>query len=481
MIIKNIIFLLIFLIAVTISVPLKENSISQDEANDLTLTKELIQFFEEIMQRLMRHYNSKYNNINYKTSKNSNNDNSPIKVIEDSGYFQGDIVLTPAQSERLVDQAIQQAEINNVDVSDIVSEVNKKRRKRKIKVDKYLEWSTKIPYFVDTGVSSLIVDVALKVLGNKTCFNFNKVSVKSDLKEGLRYYSGNKCHSHVGRIYEFTPQDISIGKGCNLYGTVMHETLHSLGLEHEQSRADRDNYIELLLNNVEKGREHNFIKVDMNNYLTYEVGYDFGSVMQYPTSAFGVDNKTTIMPLFPYYAKTMSMKEGPSFLDIKLLVLHYCKKSCEEQLPCKNGGYTHPRDCTRCVCVKGYAGKLCSEYEKPRQGCDGNNVFDVSKEKKELIVEGKKKCIYHILTSKDKKIRINIKLLSYEPSKPYTCEKRNSLEIKYLNDKTQTGAFFCGSEAGVKFKSRNNHVIIYHRSSNQTNKMRIVFKTALDK
>uniref|UniRef100_A0A0K0EB05 Zinc metalloproteinase n=1 Tax=Strongyloides stercoralis TaxID=6248 RepID=A0A0K0EB05_STRER len=477
MIIKSVIFLLIFLIAVTISIPLKENSISQDEANDLTLTKELIQFFEEIMQRLMRHYHSKYNNINYKTSKNSNNDNSSIKVIEDSELYQGDIVLTLSQSEKLVDQAIQQAEINNVNVSDIVSEVNKRRRKRKIKVDKYLEWSNKIPYFVDTGVNSLIVDVVLKVLGNKTCLTFNKISVKSDLKEGLRYYAGNKCHSHVGRIYQFTPQDISIGKGCNFYGTVMHETLHSLGLEHEQARADRDSYIQLFIDNVMKGREHNFLKVDLANYLTYEVRYDFGSVMHYDTTAFGVDNKQTMIPLFPYYTKTMGMNEGPSFLDIKLINLHYCKKSCEEQLPCKNGGYTHPHDCKRCVCVRGYEGKLCSEYAKPKPGCDGENVIDVSNGKRELIVNGTKKCIYHILTSKGKKIRMNLKLSVYEPSKRHTCEKRNSLEIKYLEDKTQTGAFFCGSDAAIKFNSRNHHVIVYHRSTNSSNQMKIVFKT----
>ena len=41
--------------------------------------------------------------------------------------------------------------------------------------------------------------------------------------------------------------------GCIYTGTVHHEFLHALGLEHEQSRHDRDTYVNTHIENVESG------------------------------------------------------------------------------------------------------------------------------------------------------------------------------------------------------------------------------------
>ena len=59
------------------------------------------------------------------------------------------------------------------------------------------------------------------------------------------------CHSNLGMIGG--RQTISIGRGCERKGIVQHEILHALGRIHEQSRLDRDQYVQINLNNVQQG------------------------------------------------------------------------------------------------------------------------------------------------------------------------------------------------------------------------------------
>lgn len=57
----------------------------------------------------------------------------------------------------------------------------------------------------------------------------------------------------------------------------MHEIGHALGFYHEQNRSDRDDHLEVRLDNVKEVYRGNFIKFPSLNDVTY----DYNSVMHY--------------------------------------------------------------------------------------------------------------------------------------------------------------------------------------------------------
>ena len=66
------------------------------------------------------------------------------------------------------------------------------------------------------------------------------------VKSGL--FDGYRCSSNVGRTGGAQP--VSLGNGCVYVGIVIHELMHAAGFWHEQSRADRDDFITIKWDNI---------------------------------------------------------------------------------------------------------------------------------------------------------------------------------------------------------------------------------------
>lgn len=103
---------------------------------------------------------------------------------------------------------------------------------------------------------------------------------------------GKTCASHVGRTGGM--QTINLSPRCNTMNTV-HEIGHALGLWHEQSRSDRDSYIQILWDNIEEAYRYNFNQHLSNGRDFGE--YDYQSIMHYGPHAFSKNGEPTIVPL----------------------------------------------------------------------------------------------------------------------------------------------------------------------------------------
>jgi hypothetical protein len=64
-------------------------------------------------------------------------------------------------------------------------------------------------------------------------------------------------------------------------GSILHEIGHTLGFFHEQSRPDRDGYVNVLRKNIASFKELNFEKYTISEIDSQEVPYDLSSDMHY--------------------------------------------------------------------------------------------------------------------------------------------------------------------------------------------------------
>ncbi|XP_050080869.1 zinc metalloproteinase nas-15-like [Anopheles maculipalpis] len=138
---------------------------------------------------------------------------------------------------------------------------------------------------------------AMRTIELHTCLRF--VPATSTTTDFIQITTGTGCSSFVGRVrgaQALRLQPSTVGTGCFTHGTIVHELIHALGFYHMQSATERDQYVDILWQNIAPGREGNFQLYGTDRVINYGVAYDYDSVMHYHTHAFSANGQPTILP-----------------------------------------------------------------------------------------------------------------------------------------------------------------------------------------
>ncbi|KAA0704330.1 Zinc metalloproteinase nas-14 [Triplophysa tibetana] len=146
-----------------------------------------------------------------------------------------------------------------------------------------------VPYEIDSDLEDRIQDItdAMAMISDKTCITFHRHTYETDY---IYFSYGEGCASSVGCVGG--EQRIVTGPKCSV-GNICHEILHALGLYHEHSRIDREQYISIMPENIKPGMEKNFRAKDGN---TLGVQYDLESILHYGNTFFSSNGEPTIVP-----------------------------------------------------------------------------------------------------------------------------------------------------------------------------------------
>jgi len=111
---------------------------------------------------------------------------------------------------------------------------------------------------------------------------------------------------------------------------IEHEFMHAIGVMHTHSRPDRDKYVTIIEENIEANETYNFEKLKRDEYDTFELPYDYLSVMHYDDYAFSNGTGRTILTKDSSMQDVIGRAPGVSDGDIELVKRMY---KCNEPAP----------------------------------------------------------------------------------------------------------------------------------------------------
>nr|XP_021194241.2 high choriolytic enzyme 2 [Helicoverpa armigera] len=211
--------------------------------------------------------------------------NPKASVWENSGKFQGDILLNDEQAELMLQQY---AEGRNAYIwpntkwpgNTIVYEFNNE--------------------FTNAQINAIYA--AMREISARTCVRFRRREWWENVYVLITGRSDG-CYANVGYWASMGVHTLNLaranpGQGCFTHTVIIHEWLHVVGFMHMQSTYNRDDYVRILWQNVWPGMEHNFEKYGTNIVHNMGLPYEYASNMHYGRYGFSINGQPTMLPIY---------------------------------------------------------------------------------------------------------------------------------------------------------------------------------------
>lgn len=199
-----------------------------------------------------------------------------VKQIKDEFYFADDILLSKEQFNSLKAMTLPNV---GTERSLIIKDFVKTWPDAKVYYsypDPALMTTTEYNYFVAT------IDQALTAITDSTNIQFIKRTTEPEYLKFVKHPTTNSSPLGWAKGVVNTVKISAFRSPAN----IIHEVLHSLGVQHEQCRADRDQYITVYPSRIIPGELYNFNIA--SGFVDYGP-FDFESVMIYYSQAFAID------------------------------------------------------------------------------------------------------------------------------------------------------------------------------------------------
>ncbi|CAG9807142.1 unnamed protein product [Chironomus riparius] len=235
-----------------------------------------------------------------------------FKNLEDGEYFQGDMVMNEEQLNTINDTS---------DLSLRTGIINERFR-----WPKDVHGDVIVPFKISSDfdwIDRARIKLAMYDIEKYSCIVFKQ---QTDQQNFINITSNIGCYSHVGKINGGQKLSLKIG-GCLTRGTIIHELMHALGFDHMQNHADRDDFIEILWENIKPGSEPNFEKVNSRLFGNFGTPYDYHSVMHYGLNYFSKNENPTIVSKSTSHNKVIGNRLAMSLGDAQRLnAMYKCTK-----------------------------------------------------------------------------------------------------------------------------------------------------------
>ncbi|XP_056005160.1 blastula protease 10-like [Ostrea edulis] len=338
--------------------------------------------------------------------------------------------------------------------------IHHRRRKRNF-LSRATLWEQKtVPYEIQQGVSASMrekINEAIKAFNDLTCVKIQPRAQAGNLPHNsfIYFVNGQGCSSYVGRQQGGQQRITLQDPGCKQTKVVIHELMHAIGQMHEQQRSDRDEYIEILYDNVPSDQRHNFDKENTHDRTPYDVE----SILQYPLTSFAINSGQPTMKLKdPRLEALVDTAQSFTHNDLKEITMAYqCAADCQNPPSCQNGGFV-AHTC-QCMCPLDLTGTRC-ESVTTDTGCGG--LIELSSGQNQSIqspnypniIPVNRQCVWLIKGPTNSNIRLTIQNLELaRNTRQSNCY--HWLEIRY-HLPGQTGIRQCNAPANQQFTTTND-------------------------